>query len=473
MTEQPPTQLVWFRHDLRCADNPALTEALAASERGATVAVFCLSAAQWRSHDVGDRRLAFLLRSLTALANDLERLNVPLKLVTVDRFDAVPSALTKLASQLRATRVLANAEYPLNERRRDEATRATLIESGIETSWFDGTVTQPPGSVLTADGRPYTVYTPFRKRWGEHVSSATIAELPAPDPQAPTWNVGDAIPQTIDGADVRLLAEQWPAGERTARDTLEHFIEARARLYKDQRDLPAVPGTSSLSHHLSVGAISPNACLRAAIEANGGRFIGDSDGLNQWVNEIVWREFYRHIMAQFDHVSMGHNFRRDYDNLPWRDAPEELAAWQRGETGYPLVDAAMRSLNATGFMHNRLRMVAAMFLTKHLLIDWRHGERYFMQHLVDGDFASNNGGWQWSASTGTDASPYFRIFNPASQGKKFDGEGAFTRQWVPELASVPKKYLFEAPSRDGLDYPEPIVDHKLARERALGAFKNR
>lgn len=473
MSQQAQTQLVWFRNDLRCADNPALLEAMQSPERGVTVAVFCLCPSQWRSHDVGDRRLAFLLRSVNKLAEGLDKLNVPIKLLHTERFDDVPGALSQLACELATTRLLANAEYPLNERRRDQAVERAMGQVDVETCWFDGSVTQPPGSVLTGDSRPYTVYTPFRKRWGEHVSIAAIAELPAPEAQRKTDIDSDGIPTSIDNVPVDLDATRWPAGEASAREALELFIENRAMLYKDQRDLPAVAGTSVLSHHLSVGSISPNACLRAAVEANGGRFIGDNDGLNQWVNEMVWREFYRHIMAQFDHVSMGHNFRREYDDVPWRDAPDELAAWQRGETGYPLVDAAMRCLNETGFMHNRLRMVAAMFLTKHLLIDWRQGERYFMQQLIDGDFASNNGGWQWSASTGTDASPYFRIFNPASQGKKFDGEGAFTRQWVPELASVPKKILFEASRRDGLDYPEPIVDHKLARERALDAFKNR
>ncbi len=191
-----------------------------------------------------------------------------------------------------------------------------------------------------------------------------------------------------------------------------------------------------------------------------------------WINEIIWREFYRHVTALFPHVSQGHAFRRAYDALPWRHAPTELAAWQAGETGYPLVDAGMRQLQQTGWMHNRLRMVTAMFLTKHLLIDWRRGERYFMQQLVDGDFASNNGGWQWSASTGTDAAPYFRVFNPTTQGQRFDPGGKFVRAMLPELREVPDRWLFEPHKADmTLDYPEPIVAHAFARQRAIDAFK--
>ena len=209
----------------------------------------------------------------------------------------------------------------------------------------------------------------------------------------------------------------------------------------------------------------------AAAIVNGGGLVGGA--LDGWINELVWREFYRHVIAAFPHVSRGEAFRRETDAIRWRHAPEEFEAWQNGLTGYPFVDAAMRQLRDTGWMHNRLRMVTAMFLSKHLLIDWREGERHFMNNLVDGDFASNNGGWQWSASTGTDAAPYFRIFNPAAQGKKFDPGGVFTRRLVPELADVPDRYLFE-PHASGLalDYPQPIVEHRFARERALAAFRD-
>lgn len=464
------SELVWFRNDLRVRDNPALNAAMSA---GSTVAVFCTSEAQWRNHDVGDVRLAFMLRSLIALRAELDSLNVPLRIIHAPWFSVVPKELSQLCSELGTQRLYYNDEYPLNERRRDASVDQALSAISVTSIRSAGTVVRPPGDVLTGDARPYTVYTPFRKRWGEHVDLGVIEAIQKPAQQPQTIVTSDPIPDSFDGVSATLMAQDWPAGEAIAQELLDHFVSERGRLYKDQRDLPGVKGTSTLAHHLSIGSISPHACLRAAADANGNQLAGNNEGLNTWVNEIVWREFYRHIIAQFDHVSTGASFRRDYDSINWRQSPQDLAAWQTGQTGYPLVDAAMRCLNATGWMHNRLRMVAAMFLTKHLLIDWREGERYFMDKLIDGDFASNNGGWQWSASTGTDAAPYFRIFNPASQGKKFDPKGLFTRHWVPELASVPDKFLFEAPTREGTSYVEPIVDQKFARQRALDLFKAR
>ncbi len=462
------TGLVWFRHDLRTSDNAALSDALTA---GPVAACFCVCDQQWREHDVGDRRLAFLLRTLTALQARLEILNVPLRILHAPRFEDVPGALEKLWDELQVTALYFNEEYPLNERRRDAAVAERAKRNRLDVRRYAGSLTLSPGTVRTQEGKPYTVYTPFRRRWGELVDPVAVNPAPAPQrqPQAPC--AGDPLPPALGGVSHELEADAWPAGEAVAAASLERFVIERGSRYHKDRDLPAITGTSALSQHLSVGAVSPNQCLKAARDANGGQLAGDDQGINVWVNEIVWREFYRHIIAQFDHVSKGHAFRTDYDALAWRDAPEDLHAWQEGRTGYPLVDAAMRCLVATGWMHNRLRMVCAMFLSKHLLIDWRAGERFFMQQLIDGDFASNNGGWQWSASTGTDAAPYFRIFNPASQGKKFDPKGVFTRKWVPALAELPDRYLFEAPTREGVDYPEPVIEHSAARQRALDFFK--
>jgi len=265
-----------------------------------------------------------------------------------------------------------------------------------------------------------------------------------------------------------------------ARSQLQAFLLAHVADYGDQRDLPAKPGTSQLSAHLAIGTISAKQCVFAAQDAAQAEH-QRAEGVDKWVSEMAWRDFYRHIVAQFDHVNFGCAFRRETDALPWRDAPDELRAWQQGQTGYPLVDAAMRQLNDSGWMHNRLRMVSAMFLTKHLLIHWREGARWFWDTLVDADLANNSCGWQWVAGSGADASPYFRIFNPITQGKKFDAEGAYIRRWVPELAELPDKYLncpWEAPQAVleqagvtlGGTYPVAIVDHKAARESALAAY---
>jgi deoxyribodipyrimidine photo-lyase len=266
---------------------------------------------------------------------------------------------------------------------------------------------------------------------------------------------------------------QWPAGENAASDHLERFLRFRGRHYQRQRDFPNVRGTSELSPYLALGMISYRQCLQAVMSENDGHLADGDAGLTTWVNELIWREFYQHVAVGFPQVCRYQPFQEHTRDLAWRDDDEGFAAWCEGRTGYPIVDAAMRQLVTTGWMHNRLRMVTAMFLSKHLLIDWRRGEAFFMHHLVDGEFCANNGGWQWAASTGTDAAPYFRIFNPTTQSTRFDPEGAFIAHWLPELASLPAKAR-HAPPQDMLnpvDYPSPIVDHKAARQRALDAFK--
>lgn len=460
------TTLVWFRNDLRVADNPALAEAC---EHGHVVACFVVSDVQWRDHDVGERRLAFLGRTLNALAIELARLGITFELMDAPRFVDVPNVLLGLANRIGATRLGFNAEYPSNEQRRDDAVTTKMQANGIEVLRTHGSVTMPPGAVMTRKETPFSVFTPFKRRWAERLQPDEIRPLPSPQPQAA------AIPprhlDSLAGVPLEPGSERWPAGERVARSRLETFINEHIHRYATDRNTPGLDRTSQLSAHLSVGALSSNQCLHACAQFNGGQLYGPAT--DAWTNQIIWRDFYRHVVALFPHVSRGHAFRRSLDSIAWREAPTELAAWQQGATGYPLVDAAIRQLRDTGWMHNRLRMVVAMFLTKHLLIDWRHGERFFMEQLVDGDFAANNGGWQWSASTGTDAAPYFRVFNPTTQGKRFDPTGTFTRPMVPELANVPDRHLFE-PHKSGLDldYPEPIVEHQFARLRAIEAFKS-
>lgn len=460
--------LVWFRNDLRTADNPALAEAM---RHGDAVAVFCICNGQWRSHDVGDNRLAFLLDTLHALADDLRAIGVPLRLITEPHFADVPQRLLNLAETVDADGIAFNEEYPLNERVRDSRVTRAFEAAGRTVQTFHGGVLQPPGSVLTNNGDPYTVYTPFKKRWFEQAGHATLELLPTPRAQQRPKVADSNLPDQTDGVPRDRVAERWPGGSAEAGRRLRDFLEHRARRYHDDRDFPAVDGTSALSPYLSVGSISARQCLAAAADANDGRIRGGDDGIASWIEELIWRDFYRHVTAQFPHVSRGEAFRRELDRLPWRDAPDEFEAWQAGRTGYPLVDAAMRQLTETGWMHNRLRMVTAMFLSKHLLLDWRLGERHFMNQLVDGDFAANNGGWQWSTSTGTDAAPYFRIFNPNTQAERFDPKGEFIRRYVPELADAPPKALFEPAKHGTKGYPRPIVEHKAARQRALSTFK--
>ncbi|MHC4092761.1 MAG: cryptochrome/photolyase family protein, partial [Planctomycetota bacterium] len=258
-----------------------------------------------------------------------------------------------------------------------------------------------------------------------------------------------------------------------ARRRLRTFVSQRIEHYDEARDFPAKNGTSALSPYLAAGILSPRQCLSAALEANSGRLDSGNKGVTTWISELIWREFYRHVLIGLPRVCMNRPFRSGTDRLPWRCDEGQFHAWCEGRTGVPIVDAGMRQLAQTGWMHNRLRMIAAMFLTKDLFIHWRWGERCFMRHLVDGDFANNNGGWQWSASTGTDAAPYFRIFNPIIQSRRFDGNGDFIRRFVPELRGVPVAAVHEphSGSCQSPDYPKPIVDRNTVRERVTKAFR--
>lgn len=460
--------LVWFRNDLRLRDNPALYHAC---ERGNVVAVFFICDAQWRDHDVGDNRLAFLLDCLHLLKRDLSKHRIPLRVEHRPHFADVPDSLVRLARSLNLDRVAFNEEYPLNEKKRDSRVINACEAADITTDVYHAGTIMPPGSVLTGNGDPYTVYSPFKRRWLSQVDGSALEPLGLPRRQKREIAESSPLPDSIDGVDRGRVTENFPGGEAEAQGRLEEFLDGPSRRYETDRDFPGRDGTSTLSAYLSVGAISPRQCLSAAVAANRGR-IGDGDpGICTWISELIWRDFYRHVIALFPHVSRGQAFRPEADQVAWRRSATDLSAWQEGRTGYPLVDAGMRQLAETGWMHNRLRMITAMFLAKHLLLDWRLGERYFMNQLVDGDFAANNGGWQWSASTGTDAAPYFRIFNPSTQAKRFDPSGKFIRRWVPELEEAPLRNLFDPQKYPTDGYPRPVVDHRAARQRALDAFK--
>jgi deoxyribodipyrimidine photo-lyase len=328
----------------------------------------------------------------------------------------------------------------------------------------------PPG-LLTQTGKPYTVFTPFKKRWMENWRSQRPNLQPTPKPRkhSPFPNV-EPVPVTAE----TVQDELWPAGEAVAMQRLQSFCDERIADYKRDRDRPALEGTSMISPWLAAGVLSARSCLHQALGVNRGRLSGGQEGIDCWITELIWRDFYLHILDCFPLVSKNRAFKRETEAVAWRHSERDFSAWCEGRTGIPIVDAAMRQLRETGWMHNRLRMVVAMFLSKQLLLDWRLGERFFMQHLVDGHLASNNGGWQWAASTGTDAAPYFRIFNPVTQSQRFDPNGDFIRRYVPELAAVEGKDIhLPAPLvREGLapDYPPPIVDLKFGRERAIEAF---
>ena len=463
-------QLVWFRSDLRIHDNSALA---AAAAKGPVVAVFLRSIEQWRDHGHGANKLDFWARGVSALKASLNGLNIPLLHRDIGHFDEAPNALLEIAREHGVKQLHFNYEYPLNEQRRDQAVLDAFQQADINAQGHHDAVAFAPGSLLTGKGDYYGVFTPFSKAWHKQVTAEQLALRDTPTVQSPLSIESDPLPALPTLEDEPLDGRHWPAGENAASDNLERFLRFRGRHYKDQRDFPKVRGTSELSPYLALGMISHRQCLQAVMSENGGHLADGDAGLTTWVNELIWREFYQHVAVGFPQVCRYQPFQAHTKQLNWRDDDEGFAAWCEGRTGYPIVDAAMLQLVATGLMHNRLRMITAMFLSKHLLIDWRRGEAFFMRHLVDGEFCANNGGWQWAASTGTDAAPYFRIFNPTTQSTRFDPDGEFIAHWLPELKTLPAKARHARP-RDMLnpiDYPAPIVDHKAARQRALDAFK--
>ncbi|PBK49987.1 deoxyribodipyrimidine photo-lyase [Pseudomonas syringae pv. actinidiae] len=467
-------QLIWLRSDLRVHDNTALT---AAMQRGPTLAAYLLSPTQWRNHDDADCKVDFWLRNLVELEKALGKLNVPLLIREADTWDQAPEVLSSLCKQFKVEGLHLNEEYGINETRRDQAVQQAMQADGVHfTSHLDQLLFKP-GSILTKTGNYFQVFTQFKKVCYTRLHEAMPRTVHTPEAQQPLSIKSDAIPDQVKGFSTpsKSLRDLWPAGEVEASRRIEAFADEQISYYKDERDFPAKPGTSQLSAYLVAGVISPRQCLHAALASNQGEFETGDVGTVTWINELLWREFYKHTLVGYPRVSRHRAFRPETEALKWRDAPEELLAWQEARTGLPIIDAAMRQLLETGWMHNRLRMVVAMFLTKNLLIDWREGERFFMRHLIDGDLAANNGGWQWSSSTGTDSAPYFRIFNPLSQSERFDPEGVFIKRWLPELADLNKKQIHDPASVGGLfgvaDYPKPIVDLSKSRARALAAFK--
>lgn len=467
------THLVWFRNDLRLTDNRAL-HAACEDPNARVIAVFIATPEQWKKHAMAPRQAAFIYQHLQALQQGLAQRGIALYYHQCDDFDASVSWLQAFCEQQSVDDIFYNNQYEINEIARDKAFDKAVSASVI-CHRFDDSLLLPPGSVTTGEGSMYKVYTPFRRAFLQRLTEMDSRSLPAPESRQSSQDISlcalapfDYPQQTIDSA--------FPVGEEAARQRLRSFCREQAEDYLLQRDLPAVDGTSSLSPYLAIGVLSPRQCFNRLRTEHPQVLERPDSGAFGWLNELVWREFYRHLLVAWPDLCKHQPFVAWTDGVRWRDAPDELLAWQQGQTGYPIVDAAMRQLNSTGWMHNRLRMIVASFLVKDLLIDWRLGERYFMSQLLDGDLAANNGGWQWGASTGTDAAPYFRIFNPTTQGERFDKQGRFIKHWLPELAEVPDKDIHQPhrwadKQRRVLHYPAPIIDHAIARKETLAAFE--
>ncbi len=470
-----PSTLVWFRGDLRLADNPALH---AAAESGARVlAVFIHdddAAGDWRP---GTASRWWLSCSLARLDGALDGRLLELR---GDPRELIPD----LVRDLGLDSVYWNRCIEPWHRQCEESIKARLLASSIEVKTFNGSLLWDPPTISKPDGSPYRVFTPFYRKGCLENGIPPRTPLPTPasldlispaDAPLAGGSPGRSgfVPPDID-------LSLWQPGEDGASQALDRFLSAAVHRYDRCRDLPAVPGTSRLSPHLHFGEISPNQVWYAVRErCTNGRLSGDGD---RYLSEIGWREFSNYLLYH-NPTLPDTNLQRRFDRFPWGVDESLMHAWQRGETGFPLVDAGMRELATTGYMHNRVRMVTASFLVKNLLTDWRQGERWFWEHLVDADLANNSASWQWVAGCGADAAPYFRIFNPVAQGRKFDPEGAYVRRFVPELASLPDRYIhspFDAPAdvleqagvRLGETYPEPVTDLSSSRQAALDAYRS-
>lgn len=464
--------LVWFRHDLRTVDHPALWAAL---DSGQPVrAVYVASPAQWRSHDWGDARLDFVQRSVQALARALGALGIALDVLVLDTFADIPAGLLAHAQRHRVRQVFAHEEYEWHERQRDAACQALWSAQGIGLQLLPDQCVWPPGRVRNGQGQFYRVFTPFFRQWRLKLAEAPAQVLPTPQPQLPSTPADapadqQALWSKSWASAVPACQPFWPAGPEAAQQRLQQFLQAALGQYAEGRDRADQAATSRLSADLSVGSLSVRqvlVALRSAWQA----------GVDPepFIRQLAWRDFYRHVLVGFPWVSRGQPFDLQVGRrLQWRNDPAAFERWCQGQTGVPIVDAGMRALRAEGWLHNRLRMVVAMYLCKDLHIDWRWGERFFMQQLVDADLANNNGGWQWCASTGTDAQPYFRIMNPYSQSQKIDPAGTYIRRHVPELAALAAPAIHQPPPglRRTLGYPAELVDHATARTATLALFE--
>ncbi len=424
-------------------------------------------------------KVDFILRSLKKLSASLEKKNIALKIIETPTFRDVTRPLRILATELTCDALYFNREYEVNERRRDAAVAEAFADTGIAVKTFTDQCAFEPGELRTGANKFYTVYTPFKRAWFRAFNKDHDRHKPLglPKKQSDMVSRPDEIPKEVHGFKSNPgQSILWPTGEQIAKRKLNQFIAQQISSYKDARDYPMIDGTSTLSPYLASGVLSQRRCLDAAIIANAGQAATGSEGVVQWISELIWREFYKHILIGFPRVSMHRAFKPATEHIVWNNSPNHFQAWCDGKTGYPIVDAAMRQLTQTGWMHNRLRMIVAMFLSKNLFLDWRCGERFFMQKLVDGDLSANNGGWQWAASTGTDSVPYFRVFNPCAQSKRFDPDAVFIRRFVPELAHVDVPLIHD-PSRlsdtklKTIGYPKTIVDHAATRRSAIAAFK--
>ena len=463
--------LVWLRNDLRMDDNPALRQACVSSEEVHCIYIF--SREQMEVHNQANCKIEFIISNLRNLGNSLKEINIPLTIVNSDGFDDNANKILDVINERSISKVYWNNMFGVDENERDREVQNVLNDKNIYYETFNDQVVYSPGTITTKEDKPYSVFTPFKRRWIENFNlelldiefNYTSKNNSGIDSNINEFNFEFEKLHTVD-------MSLWRIGEANAISMLNNYLEKKVLSYSKDRNDPIIDGTSRLSPYLASGIISPKRCILEALKRNNFELDSGESGIVKWIDEIIWREFYKNIMHSFPKVSKGLPFQDYTKNIKWRFDQDEFEAWKRGKTGFPIIDSAMRQLNTEGWMHNRLRMVVAMFFTKNMLHDWRLGEAFFMENLIDGDFSSNNGGWQWSSSTGTDAAPYFRIFNPITQSKNFDRDGLFIKKHIEELQDLDKKEIHDPSEkvRKHLNYPMQILDLKESRLRAIDAF---
>ncbi|KAK8100467.1 deoxyribodipyrimidine photo-lyase protein [Apiospora kogelbergensis] len=483
----------WFKMDLRTHDNRALWMASQkAREAGVPlVCMYIVSPQDFEAHLRAPIRVDFMMRTLHILKKDLAKLGIPLFVETVEKRGEIPARIIGLLETWGASHLFANMEYEVDELRREAKLVRNCAGHNIAMEVVHDTCVVPPGALATGAGKQYSVYSPWYRSWVAHVHAnpelLSLFDPPEPnsekDRQKVTALFDCEIPEApenkrLSKADATRFHALYPAGEHEAIDRLEKFAEEKISRYHEKRNFPAQPGTSNISVHLAAGTLSSRTAVCYARDRNKTKKLNEGfEGIKVWISEVAWRDFYKHVLVHWPYVCMNKPFKAEYSNITWSYNTEHFEAWCAGRTGYPIVDAAMRQCRHMGWMHNRLRMVVASFLCKDLLLDWRMGERFFMEHLVDGDFASNNGGWGFSASVGVDPQPYFRVFNPILQSEKFDPDGDFIRKYLPELKDVKGKAIHDPYGRGAgvlakkAGYPQMIVEHKAARQKSIDVYK--
>jgi deoxyribodipyrimidine photo-lyase len=485
--------LHWFKRDLRMSDNRGLALA-AAKAKSAGVPLMCLfvvSPQDYQAHYTSPARVDFELRTLEILKRDLAELDIPLLVATKEVRKEIPAYILGLCQEWGVKHVYCNIEYEVDELRREAKMVKMCLEKGIAFTPVHDDVVVAPGELQTGTGKQYAVYSPWFRAWVAHVHShpdlLEASKSPGKNPPGARQMFKDIFDSPVPSApeNKRLSDEEemrfaslWPAGEHEAHQRLQRFLKQKVGKYKEARNFPATNSVSALSVHHAAGTLAARTSIRMARDMNTAKKLdGGNLGIAGWISEIAWRDFYKHVLAHWPYICMSKPFKYEYTNIEWEYNDDHFDAWCEGKTGYPIVDAAMRQLKGMAYVHNRCRMIVASFLAKDLLLDWRMGERYFMEHLIDGDFASNNGGWGFAASVGVDPQPYFRIFNPVLQSEKFDPDGEYIRKWVPELRDVKGKAIHDPFGRgegklaEKNGYPRPIVEHKFARDRALARYK--